>query len=82
VAVEFLASGLVHESVISLPAGGGWGWPTLYFALQGGGLLLERKIGSSRLLTAGVLLVPAFGLFHPPFVLNVVLPFLDAITPR
>jgi hypothetical protein len=79
VAVGFLFSGIVHDVVISVPAGGGHGWPTLYFGVQGGGLLLERKIGASRLLTAVVLLAPAFGLFHPPFVLNVVVPFLDAI---
>lgn len=79
VAIGFLFSGIIHDVVISVPAGGGYGWPTLYFLIQGGGLLLERKIGANRLLTAVVLLVPAFGLFHPPFVLNVVVPFLEAI---
>lgn len=79
VAIGFLFSGIVHDMVISVPAGGGYGWPTLHFLIQGGGLLLERKIGENRLLTAVVLLAPAFGLFHPPFVLNVVVPMLDVI---
>jgi hypothetical protein len=79
VGVGFLFSGIVHDVVISIPAGGGYGWPTLYFLIQGGGLLLEKKTGSSRLLTAVVLLAPAFGLFHPPFVLTVVVPMLDVV---
>ena len=80
VGVGFLFSGFIHDVVISIPAGGGYGLPTLYFLIQGGGLLLEKKVGTSRLLTVIVLLTPAFGLFHPPFVLNVVIPMLDFIT--
>lgn len=77
--VGFLASGLVHDVVISVPAGGGYGLPTLYFMLQGTGLLLEKSFPKlkSRWFTTLVLLVPAYGLFHPPFVLNVIVPFLD-----
>ncbi|MBL8889623.1 MAG: membrane bound O-acyl transferase family-domain-containing protein [Planctomycetaceae bacterium] len=78
-AVGFLISGLVHEVVISIPAGGGFGLPTAYFVLQGAGLLLERSIPvlKSRWFTILVLLLPAYGLFHPPFVLNVIIPFLN-----
>jgi D-alanyl-lipoteichoic acid acyltransferase DltB (MBOAT superfamily) len=89
VAAGFLFSGVVHDLVISVPAGGGYGWPTLYFALQGLGLLAERsRFGKSlglgggwkgRAFTAGVVAGPACGLFHPPFVLGVVLPFLAAV---
>lgn len=79
VAVGFLFSGIVHDAVISLPAGGGYGLPTLYFVIQGCGLLLERRVGSSRLFTAAVLLAPAYWLFHPPFVLTVILPFLAVL---
>jgi hypothetical protein len=32
-----------------------------------------------RVLTALVVLAPAYGLFHPPFVERVVVPFLDVI---
>ncbi len=88
-AVGFLVSGLVHELVISVPAGGGYGWPTLYFVIQGLGLLAERSRAGKRLgLGAGwrgrafaavVTVGPAYGLFHPPFVLGVVVPFLAAI---
>ena len=89
VAAGFLFSGIVHDLVISIPAGGGYGWPTLYFVIQGVGLLVERsKMGKrfglsagwrGRVFTAVVIIGPAFGLFHPPFVLEVILPFLAAI---
>jgi len=84
----FLASGLIHDLVISVPARGGYGWPTAYFVLQGAAILFERStvgraLGLARglcgrafaiLLTAG----PAFGLFHPIFVHHVILPMLQA----
>ena len=89
VAAGFLFSGVVHDLVISVPAGGGYGWPTLYFVLQGLGLLAERlPLGRSLglgggwrgwVFTALVVAGPAYGLFHRPFVLAVVLPFLDAL---
>lgn len=85
----FLFSGIVHDLVISVPAEGGYGRPTLYFLLQGGAIFLERsKIGKRLALGHGIrgwtfamitLLVPVFLLFHPPFVQNVMTPFLDAI---
>lgn len=85
----FLFSGLVHDLVISLPAGGGYGLPTAYFALQGAGLLAEHRRGSAlarwrgrwpgRVWTWLVVAGPAFWLFHPPFVRRVILPFMHAI---
>ena len=83
----FLGSGLVHDLVISLPAGGGWGLPTLYFALQGAAVLGERRWRrrlapggpAGRLLTVAVVALPAPLLFHPPFLRHVALPFLAAI---
>lgn len=85
----FLFSGLVHDAVISLPTGGGFGGPTLYFVIQPLGMLLQRSpvgraIGLGRgwsgwLVTALVLTLPAGLLFHPPFVRNIVLPFMSAL---
>lgn len=88
-AAIFLSSGLIHDLVISLPAGAGYGLPTLYFVLQGAGLLAEktaagRKLGLARgwvgrayafTVAAG----PAFWLFHPPFVLRVMIPFMKTV---
>lgn len=85
----FLASGLIHDFVISFPARGGYGLPTTYFLAQGIGVLVERSRAGSRLGlgngTRGWLFVlliaggPAFILFHPPFVTRVIVPFISAI---
>jgi hypothetical protein len=85
----FVFSGLVHDLVISVPAGGGCGGPTLYFAIQGLALLAERSRfgrrlglgngGRGRLFAAVVLIGPAVLLFHPPFVVRIVVPFLEAL---
>jgi hypothetical protein len=85
----FLISGIVHESVISIPARGGYGLPTAYFVLQGLGVALERsRIGRRLGLRGGfsgwafmavMTGVPAFWLFHPPFVMRVALPLMHAI---
>lgn len=84
----FLLSGLIHELVISVPARGGYGLPLLYFVAQGLGVLIEKTAAGKRLgLGRGwrgrafaviVAAVPAFWLFHPPFVLNVFIPFMKA----
>jgi hypothetical protein len=84
-AVVFLASGLLHEAVITLPARGGYGLPTAYFALQAVGLFLERgawirrRPWLKRLFAWFVLLAPIGCLFPPVFVRNVMLPMLQAI---
>jgi alginate O-acetyltransferase complex protein AlgI len=84
----FLVSGFVHEAVISLPARAGYGLPTAYFLMQGLGIWLERtpwcrRLGLGRgtrgwLFVLAVAGVPAFWLFHPPFIINVILPMLRA----
>ena len=85
----FVVSGLIHDLVISLPAGGGYGLPTAYFLLQGTAVMLERSRFGRRLglrhgvrgwlFMALVTASPAFWLFHPPFIQNVVLPFMKVI---
>jgi hypothetical protein len=85
----FVVSGLIHDLVISLPARGGYGLPTAYFILQGLGVMFERsklarRFGlqnelPSRIFTIIVTAAPAFWLFHPPFVLRVMIPFMRAI---
>ena len=85
----FVVSGLIHDLVISLPARGGYGLPTIYFLLQGMGMTVEHSQFGKRLgLGQGVrgwcfmmvfLAAPVFWLFHPLFVLRVILPFMQAI---
>jgi hypothetical protein len=87
--VAFLASGLVHELVISVPAGAGFGLPTIYFLIQWLGVQVERsslgkrlrlRSGLSGWLFALVVTVgPAGLLFHPPFVIRVMVPFMHSI---
>lgn len=87
-AAGFAFSGLVHELVISVPAGGGYGGPTAFFVIQGLGILLERSRAGRRLgLGRGVagwaftmlaVLAPVPWLFHRPFVTRVVVPFMQA----
>lgn len=80
----FLASGLVHELVITVPAGAAHGGPTLYFMVQGIGLLVERrwKLGGvlNRVFAWGIVAVPVPLLFPPPFIEKVIAPMLDALT--
>jgi alginate O-acetyltransferase complex protein AlgI len=83
----FLVSGLIHDLVISLPAGGGYGLPTVYFMLQGFAILLERSrwgraTGLDRgwrgwVFAASVVVLPCPLLFHPPFVCGVMFPFFQ-----
>jgi len=85
----FLVSGLIHDLVISLPSRGGYGMPTAYFVLQGLGVSLERshigrRLGLQQGLSGWLFMLvftagPAFWLFHPAFVLRVMLPFMKAI---
>ncbi len=92
VCAGFVFSGVVHDAVISLPARGGFGRPTLFFSLQAAGILIERspagkRIGLGRgwrgwVFTMGMLTVPVFLLFHPPFVRTVIVPFMHAVGAR
>jgi alginate O-acetyltransferase complex protein AlgI len=86
----FVISGLIHDVVISLSAGAGWGLPTLYFTLQGAAVLLERsRMGKAIGLNRGVpgrafaffvLVIPVGWLFHAAFVHHVVLPMIEFLS--
>jgi alginate O-acetyltransferase complex protein AlgI len=85
----FVFSGLIHDLVISLPARAGYGLPTTYFVLQGSGMAIEhsrfgKRLGLGQgwrgwLFMAVFVAGPVFWLFHPWFVLRVILPFMQAI---
>jgi hypothetical protein len=89
VAVGFLISGLIHDAVVSLPAGAGLGAPTVYFALQGAAVFAERSsvgrtlgLGSGlmgRLFAWATVLGLAPFLLHRPFVECVIVPFVAAL---
>jgi hypothetical protein len=88
-AVSFVFSGLIHDVVISLPAGGGYGGPTAFFLVQAIAILVEksplgRRLGLGRgvrgwLFTALALLGPARLLFHDRFITAIVIPFMQAL---
>lgn len=71
--MSFLASGLLHEMAISVPARGGYGLPTLYFALQGILVLRDTK---SRALMFLALIAPILLVFHLPFLRTVIWPLV------
>lgn len=85
----FAISGIIHELALSFPARGGYGFPFGYFILQGLGVLLERsRFGQTFSLGCGFrgwlfmflfAAAPAYWLFHPVFVQNVILPMLQTI---
>ncbi|HTU23764.1 MAG TPA: MBOAT family protein [Pirellulales bacterium] len=85
----FLASGVIHDLVLSLPARGGYGAPTVYFLVQAVGVFTERsRLGRrcglghgvrGRLFTFAVLLSPVELLFHRPGLERVIVPFIRAI---
>ena len=87
--VVFVVSGLIHDLILSVPVHGGWGKPTVYFVLQGIGLLVERSHLGRRLgcgkgvvgrLVCGLFVVAPLGLlFHEPFVRHAILPTLAAL---
>ena len=84
----FFVSGVIHELVISVPAGGGYGGPTLYFCIQAGGVIVERSaygrrigLGSGwpgRLFTGLVLVMPLRLLCPDVFLTRVVMPFMKS----
>jgi D-alanyl-lipoteichoic acid acyltransferase DltB (MBOAT superfamily) len=86
VLLGFFGSGVVHDIVISIPARGGYGGPTLYFLVQGCAILVSRGVISKKIhlrnglvgwsFTILTLVLPAPMLFHDKFVLDVIIPFM------
>jgi hypothetical protein len=74
----FFVSGLVHDAVITLPARGGWGLPTLYFLIQGAGFAAERRWRlRHHAWVWSVTGLPVMLCFPPPFCERVIAPLLD-----
>jgi len=90
IVLTYLFSGVVHDLVITVPAGGGYGGPTGYFLLQSAGMFVERSIVGrrfgladglrGRLFTLVVVIGPVAMLFPEPFVTRVAWPFVAAVT--
>lgn len=86
----YLFSGVVHDAVITVPAGGGYGGPTAYFLIQAAALFVERSLVGRRvglggglrgwLFTFAVVMGPVAMLFPAAFVTRVALPFIAAVT--
>lgn len=86
-AVGFLVSGILHDLVVSFPAGAGYGGPTVFFLVQAAAIFCERSTLGKRLglgrgvigwaFTMAVLAGPLVLLFHPPFVREIIVPFVD-----
>ena len=81
---------MIHDAVISVPARGGYGGPTVFFAIQGAAMVIERSrlraanrtgfwIIREELFTLLVLIAPLGLLFHRPFVVGIIVPFMRAI---
>ena len=87
--IGFVTSGLIHDLVISVPAGGGYGQPTLYFMIQAIGVSIQKSEFASALkldrgfrgwvVTTVFLLGPVVLLFHKPFMAEIMVPFTDLI---
>ena len=77
----FTFSGIMHEAVISVPAGGGFGGPFLYFIIQFAGLVAQNKYRAlkNRLTTWLFLILPLPLLFHGPFFNEVFIPLTQSI---
>jgi len=81
----FALSGVLHELAFSVPVRAGFGLPLLYFLLQGGLVLLERRLARAGRPLRGWagrawawfwLAAPLPLLFHRPFLAGVVWPLI------
>jgi Membrane bound O-acyl transferase family len=89
VLAAFIFSGVLHDLLISVPAGAWYGLPTLFFLIQASGVFIEKsefgiRSGLNRgfrgwLFAAAFILVPLVLLFHPPSIKNSLIPFMKAV---
>ena len=71
----FLVSGLLHELAITVPVGGGYGWPTAFFIIHGVICLLEKKDSIYMGVVCGVVLVLGVPyLFGQKFLEEIIIP--------
>ncbi|MEM7387380.1 MAG: MBOAT family protein, partial [Verrucomicrobiota bacterium] len=76
----FLFSGVIHDLVVSVPAGAGYGWPTAYFLAQGGAVLAEKRWNlRGRCWVAALVGGPVLFLFHPGFLTDVMAPHFELL---
>lgn len=82
----FMLSGIAHEAFVSWPVGAGYGLPTLYFMIQGLGVIAERNTFLTKVFekfpllniiyTYSVALLPIGLLFHAPFLEGALYPIV------
>ncbi|HEX2061968.1 MAG TPA: MBOAT family protein [Thermoanaerobaculia bacterium] len=75
-AASFLVSGLLHELAITVPIGASYGLPTLYFAIQGIGVAIERRRELGPAWVIPWLVIPLPLCFPPPFVEQIIRPLV------
>lgn len=77
VLLTFLFSGVLHEVLLSVPVGGGYGLPFAYFLLHGLLVMAERRWNlGGRAWTLFWVLAPAPLLFHPWFIRALIRPLI------
>ncbi|WOO40025.1 MBOAT family protein [Rubellicoccus peritrichatus] len=73
----FVFSGLAHELAISVPVNAGYGLPTTYFGIQAVAMAYEKNWKrAGRIWTAVWVLLPLPLLFHPAFIMEIILPLI------
>lgn len=85
----FLVSGILHEAIVSVPVGRGYGLPILYFMIQFAGFqLMNSEWGKKKNLQTGLLArtftllwvsIPLPLLFHHAFIVDVMAPIMHQV---
>lgn len=87
--IGFVISGLIHELAITIPAGSGYGGPTVFFVIQMAALFVERSASGRRFglgrgivgwSFAAVTLIGPVGLLFPTaFITEIIVPFCHVL---